>query len=241
MKRALLVIAKRPQPGKTKTRLTPLLSPEQAAQLYECFLLDTLDLARAVPGVNRFILYTPVNEAAYFAQLAPDFRLLGQHGQTLGERLDNALTDCLNNGFDQVAIINSDGPTLPAAHISQTFTLLEAAEAVFGPSEDGGYYLIGLTRSQSRLLREVKMSTPTVLKDTLRLAKEEAVRVSLLPKWYDVDTFTDLQRLIRELETLPDGVAVNTRQVLNDYLLNTQSKSVRKGTNHVRINRCPQS
>ncbi len=226
MKRALLVIAKRPHPGQTKTRLTPPLSPEQAAQLYECFLLDTLDLARAVPGVDRFILYTPINEAAYFTQLAPDFRLLVQNGHTLGERLDNALTSCLNNEFDQVVIINSDGPTLPATHIIQAFTLLEQTEAVFGPSEDGGYYLIGLTQPQPHLLRKVQMSTPIVLKDTLMLAKKEKVKVSLLPKWYDVDTSDDLQRLIRELEDLPNGLATNTKSFLSDYLLHTQCECV---------------
>ncbi len=214
-KRALLVIAKRPHPGQTKTRLTPSLSAGQASQLYECFLRDTLDLARAVRDVTRFILYTPTCESAYFAKLAPDFALLAQTGGNLGERLDNAIVHCLNNGFRQVVIMNSDGPTLPAAHVAQAFTLLNKSEAVFGPSEDGGYYLVGLTRPQPRLLREVQMSTPAVLQDTLTLAREEGVPVSLLPRWYDVDTISDLERLALELRKQSSGIAQHTRTFLS--------------------------
>lgn len=209
-----MVIAKRPLPGRTKTRLSPPLSAAQAMQLYECFLRDTLDLVRAVPNVTRFVLYTPNNESAYFANLAPDFDLLAQRGKNLGERLDNALAHGLRSGFGQVVIMNSDGPTLPASYLVQAFDQLNQAEAVFGPSEDGGYYLVGMTRRHPRLLRLVKMSTPTVLQDTLALAQEEGVRVSLLPQWYDVDTVNDLHHLRRELETKPNGVAPHTRALL---------------------------
>lgn len=215
MQRALLVIAKRPQPGRTKTRLTPPLTSEQATQLYACLLQDTLELARAVPKVSRFILYTPTSEWRYFTKLAPDFALLAQDGNDLGERLDNALTDCLEKGFSQVVIMNSDGPTLPADYVVQAFTRLNKVDAVFGPSEDGGYYLVGLTRPQPRLLREIKMSTPTVLQDTLALAKAENVRVSLLPTWHDIDTIDDLQRLIGELQGPANGLAHQTRKFLN--------------------------
>ena len=88
---ALLVIAKRPTPGQTKTRLTPPLTAEQAAALYECFLVDTLDLVRRVPAMDPLIAYLPAEARAYFAALAPDFGLVLQEGAGLGERLDNAL------------------------------------------------------------------------------------------------------------------------------------------------------
>jgi rSAM/selenodomain-associated transferase 1 len=214
MKRALLVIAKRPQPGRTKTRLTPPLSAHQASQLYECFLRDSLDLARSVAEVRHLVLYAPPSQGAYFSALAPDFDLLAQKGADLGQRLDNALTYCLMHGYEQVVVMNSDGPTLPVAYLAQAFAHLANADAVFGPSEDGGYYLVGLTGPQPQLLHEVKMSTPTVLQDTLALAKEEGVRVSLLPSWYDIDTISDLRRLLAETGSLPDGMAVHTRAYL---------------------------
>src|SRR5574341_1422252 len=96
---ALLVVAKRPAPGQTKTRLSPPLSLDAAAHLYENFLCDTLDLIRHVPGVRPIIAYLPEGEEDYFRTLAPDFDLLPQRGDDLGARLDNALAHCLQDGF----------------------------------------------------------------------------------------------------------------------------------------------
>ncbi len=211
---ALLVIAKRPAPGQTKTRLTPPLSPEQAAQLYECFLQDTLAVARAVPGTARLINYAPSDAAGYFSELAADFGRLPQVGADLGERLDHALTHCLTDGFRRAVIMDSDSPTLPAAYLVQAFEALETADVVLGPCEDGGYYLIGLTRPQPRLLREVQMSTPRVLEDTLALARAVGLRVALLPRWYDVDTAVELEWLRADLQRGHPG-APHTRRFLS--------------------------
>jgi len=202
-------------PGQTKTRLTPWLPVDQASKLYECFLLDTLDIARAVPGVARLIAYTPHDEAAYFERLAPDFGRVLQVGDSLGERLDNALAHCLDTGFDQAVIMDSDSPTLPPGYVVRAFDSLSSADVVLGPTEDGGYYLIGLTRPQPRLLREVQMSTANVLRDTLTLAEADGLRVALLPAWYDVDTITDLRRLVGELRAGPGGPARHTEECLS--------------------------
>ncbi len=208
---ALLVVAKRPQPGQTKTRLTPPLSPLEASQLYEHFLRDTLDLMRHVPNTKCIIAYLPEDEEGYFRSIAPDFDLLPQKGIDLGERLDNALIQCLTNGFEKAVIMDSDSPTLPADCLTRAFTALESADVTLGPCDDGGYYLIGLRRPAPRLLREVRMSTPDVLSDTLRLAAEENLRVQLLETWYDVDTAGELERLRAELANLQNGRAAHTR------------------------------
>jgi len=217
---ALLVVAKRPAAGQTKTRLTPPLSPEQAAALYECLLRDTLDLIRRVPDVQPAIAFLPDapqdgRARDYFAALAPDFELLPQEGADLGARLDNALSHYLARGYERVAIMNSDGPTLPVASLTAAFEELgNGADVVLGPADDGGYYLIGLKRPAPRLLREVRMSTPTVLADTLALAAEEKLAVALLPAWYDVDDVASLERLQAELANAPAQVAPWTRAFL---------------------------
>jgi uncharacterized protein len=217
---ALIVVAKRPAPGQTKTRLTPPLSAAQAAQLYECFLRDTLDLMRAVPDVRRAVAYLPIDARGYFAHLAPDFELVSQEGADLGARLDQALTHYLEQGDGSAVIMNSDGPTLPIDYLRRAFIELAAgAEAVLGPTADGGYYLIGLSRPAPRLLREVHMSTSYVLADTLALAHEENLRVTLLPAWYDVDDAASLSRLIAELATAPTSVAPHTRSFLRQNSL----------------------
>jgi rSAM/selenodomain-associated transferase 1 len=195
--------------------LTPPLTAEQAAALYRCFLRDTLDLVRRVPEADHLIAFSPAEARAYFKRLAPDFELVLQEGAGLGERLDNALTGCLRAGYARAVIMNSDGPTLPAAHLAQAFAALrDGAEVVLGPSADGGYYLIGVRQPTPRLLREVRMSTPTVLTDTLALAAEEGLRVELLSAWYDVDEAADLARLARELADSPPDVAPRTRAFL---------------------------
>ena len=218
----LLVVAKQPAPGQTKTRLCPPLKPKQAAELYDCFLRDTLAAIRGVPGVQRVIGFLPEDAEAYFQQLAPDMGLVCQRGASLGERLDNLLTGALANGSRSAVVMDSDSPTLPAAYISQAFQLLKAADVVLGPTRDGGYYLIGLKQPQPHLLRRVQMSTPRVLEDTLALAKASGLVVSLLPAWYDVDTIADLHHLAGEIAG-PDanGSAPATRAWLAQLELPT--------------------
>ena len=212
---ALITVAKQPQPGATKTRLTPPLTPDQAAHLYECFLRDTLDLMRAVPAVQRAVAYHPIASRGYFARLAPDFDLIPQHGDDLGVRLDRATTHYLDRGYARAVIMNSDGPTLPAAYLIDALAALrDPTDVVLGPSEDGGYYLIGLCRPAPRLLREARLSTPHALADTLALARADQRRVTLLPPWYDVDDAASLQRLIAELRTASPSIAPHTRSGL---------------------------
>ena len=212
---ALIVVAKRPAPGRTKTRLSPPLTPEQAGQLYECFLIDTLEQMRQVQNTQKVIAY--FDEPEYFQRLAPDFQLIQQEGVDLGDRLDHALNAYLSRGYQKAVIMDSDSPTLPSLYLSQAFALLEeGAQVCLGPCEDGGYYLIGIKQPAPRLLREVRMSTATVAADTIALAKEEGLRVGLLPTWYDVDDAASLIRLIKEIETFNPQSASQTRLFLEE-------------------------
>ena len=210
---ALIVVAKRPTPGKTKTRLCPPLTPELASALYESFLFDTLDQMRQVADSHHVIAY--LDECDYFQRLAPDFELIRQEGDDLGERLDHALTSYLVRGYQHAVIMDSDSPTLPADYLSQAFNILsDGADVVLGPCDDGGYYLIGIKRPAPRLLREVHMSTPTVAAETIALAKDEGLNLISLPSWYDVDDAASLSRLRQEVKALHPSVAVRTRQFL---------------------------
>jgi len=212
----LLVVAKQPAPGQTKTRLCPPLTHDQAAELYDCFLRDTLSIMRVVPDVRRVIGYLPEDAQGYFRQLAPDMELSPQHGASLGERLDHLLTEALLGGSRRAVVMDSDSPTLPSAYLRQAFDDLAKADVVLGPTRDGGYYLIGVKQPQPGLLREVQMSTPRVLADTLALAEASGLSVSLLPAWYDVDTIGDLHQLDGEIAGLSvNGRAVATRRWLS--------------------------
>lgn len=215
MSKVLLVVAKQPAAGQTKTRLCPPLDGAMAATLYECFLQDTLALMREVNDVQRAIAYLPEDAAGYFRTLAPDMRLTPQRGADLGERLANLLGDALEGGAGQAVVMDSDSPNLPSAYLRQAFAALDGpADVVLGPCDDGGYYLIGMKRPEPRLLREVPMSTPQVTQHTLALAHELGLRTALLPMWYDVDTVAELVRLQGELRVTPAERCPATRRQL---------------------------
>jgi rSAM/selenodomain-associated transferase 1 len=217
--RALIVMAKEPLPGGTKTRLCPPLSDQQAADLYRCFLLDTLELMQRVESVQPVVSYLPDEAVSFFRTLAPpDFELIPQVGADLGERLDNVLTHFLENGYRQAVVMDSDSPSLPLDYVRHAFRELDDpdVDVVLGPCEDGGYYLIGLKSPRPVLFRGVAMSTSTVMAETLARAEQQGLRVACLPRWYDVDTYEDLVRLIDELSSQPRNVAQHTRTFLAD-------------------------
>ena len=204
-RRALVIMARQPTAGMAKTRLCPPLSPAAAAELYACFLRDTVAKVAALDGVTWGIAHVPAAGGPYFAALAPSFDLVAQTGRSLSERLDGVLRHYLDEGFHQVVAINSDSPTLPPAHLTAAFARLDdpATDVVFGPCVDGGYYLIGIKRPPGPLVRDVPMSTPTVLQDSLAIAAGAGLATSLLPAWYDVDDDATLSQLRAEVARDP--------------------------------------
>lgn len=204
-RRAVAIMAKQPDPATTKTRLHPVLAPAVAAKLYECFLLDTIDLVSDLDGVEPAVAFHPEDAAEYFSSIAPHANLVFQKGDDLGERLDTVLTRLLNEGFGQAAAISSDSPSLPPGEIERAFTLLDDpdVDVVLGPAQDGGYYLIAVDRPPGPLVTDVVMSTPTVLADTVAQADALSLRVALLEPWFDVDEPADLDRLRTDLLDAP--------------------------------------
>ncbi len=221
MHRALLVVAKKPSIGRTKTRLTPPLSGQEAAELYRCFLLDTLELMKLVEVAQPIVAYLPPDAEPFFRRFAPPgFDFVPQVGADLGERLDNVLTHCLEKGYRQAVVMDSDSPTLPVAYLEQACQELDdpTVDVVLGPCDDGGYYLIGLKSPCAALFRGIVMSTSTVMAETLERAQEQGLRVACLPGWYDVDTPDELERLVGELRSQPHHPAQHTRAFLSDAM-----------------------
>ena len=222
-------MTKAPQAGKVKTRLTPPLSSEEAAALNTCFLRDTAAAIGKVAeqGNSRGIaVYTPVGaEAAYTGILPEDFELVLQRGDGFGERLIFATEDVLRLGFDSLCLIDSDSPTVPQHAFSQAVEILaQPGDAiVLGPSDDGGYYLIGLKKFHRQLFENIAWSTERVLEQTIQRAGEISLPVHLLPTWYDVDDHATLRRLCQEFfgangSTRAGYPAPATRRFLDDLL-----------------------
>jgi hypothetical protein len=217
MDQALIVVAKEPVQGRTKTRLCPPFTPESAAELYRCLLLDTLALMARVAGVDPAIAYAPEGARSFFRRIAPNgFGMLPQRGTDLGERLSNALGHHFRMGYRRVAIMNSDGPTLPLSHLAEAFSGLDGADVTLGPSHDGGYYLIGMKRPEPALFQGIAWSTAQVASQTLAICRRLGLRTHLLPEWYDVDVAEDLIPLRRSLAQDP-AAAPHTREFLRNW------------------------
>jgi uncharacterized protein len=192
MKKVLAVFAKAPHPGKVKTRLAPALSPEEGAELYRCMLLDTITRVRTLP-VDTVIFHD--GDERFFQNLFPGLPLIGQHAGGLGERLESAFAQLSALGYQARVVIGSDAPDLPLSFIEEAFRLLDAgSDAVFGPAEDGGYYLVALGGPSAGLFRDIPWSGPQVLAASRQKAHEADLATALLPTWYDVDSFEDLLR-----------------------------------------------
>jgi rSAM/selenodomain-associated transferase 1 len=218
---ALAVMTKAPRAGHVKTRLIPPLGPEEAAQLNICFLRDTATaIAKACGTTARGVgVYTPIGaEVAYIDILPPDFELLPQRGDRFGERLAFAADDLFQCGFDSICLIDSDSPTVSADVYAEAVEMLSNASnrVVLGPSDDGGYYLIGLNKNWPELFERIDWSTERVLKQTTQRASELGLEVSLLPAGYDVDDAATLRRLCDELlsDKSERHVAPSTRKFL---------------------------
>jgi len=222
---ALAVMAKAPRPGRVKTRLSPPLTPKKAAELSAYFLRDTiasLGHATQLAPAEWVISYTPAGEEAAFRGILPDGALLlPQRGEGFGQRLLHTAEDLFACGFSAVCLIDSDSPTVPTAEfITATRTLLAAEKTtVIGPSEDGGYYLIGLQSPDSRLFEDIAWSTEFVTEQTLERAAEIHLNVHLLRQWYDVDDASSLAKLQAEFHDTtgkypPGYTAPHTRQYL---------------------------
>jgi rSAM/selenodomain-associated transferase 1 len=210
----IAIMAKASEPGRTKTRLVPPLTYDEAAAFNTAFLRDVADnilhasrfasiagyTAFGPPGAREFFTRTLPAGIGHFECSYLDF----------GACLLGAIEQLLTRGHVCAIVLNSDSPNLP------TSLLVQASEAlaqpgdrmVLGPAEDGGYYLLGVKSAHRRLFEEIDWSTERVAGQTLCRAAELKLPVHLLDPWYDVDNSATLRRLMAE--TL-EGAATDAR------------------------------
>ena len=201
----IVVMVKAPRPGAAKTRLTPPLSPPDAAGLAAAFAQDAVANARgACPDV--LVAYAPADGRETLGPLLPpETRWIEQRGADLGARLDAAVTDAEAQGYGPIVVIGTDSPTLPHSYVQLALEALTEGDAdlTLGPTDDGGYYLVGTRRHVPGLFTGIAWSTPAAFAQTLAGGKRLGLRPQILPPWYDVDTYDDLTRLNEEFTADP--------------------------------------
>lgn len=203
----LALFMKSPESGRAKRRLRPVLSEEEIARLCEAFAGDLLEKLSTFPCDRRVIAHAgPIPNVVYQFDVGcwatalptsnrdrPSFSLYPQVEGDLGQRLENYFRWSFSQGAAKSVVIGSDSPTLPFRTLEEAFRQLDRREAVLGPSEDGGYYLIGMRRFLPALFQEIPWGAREVFEETMKRAVP--LRVATLERWYDVDTPEDLRRL----------------------------------------------
>lgn len=206
---ALAVLARAPSAG-GKSRLWRELGQEPDEDLLRALLLDTLDAAAGLRHADVFLVVTPPEAVGEVAALAPGVRVLAQRGDHLGDRMHAAFDDLFMLGYRNVMLVGSDIPTLPPVVLEEARRHLVARRGdpvVLGPSEDGGYFLVGLTRPHPELFAGIEWGRPDVLERTLEAAARAGLDVTVVSSWYDVDEVASLERAAAE----PGGRASRTR------------------------------
>jgi rSAM/selenodomain-associated transferase 1 len=214
---ALVIMTKAPQPGRSKTRLVPPLSYDEAADLARALLVDQLENLARFEGARLFIAFTPKKAGGFFEGfIAHGFTCFPQRGRSLGERMSYAFQHLFTKRFQNIILIGSDLPALSLTLFDQAYELLEksAADIVLGPSADGGYYLVGLNRMHTTMFEGIRWSRNDVLAQTIQKLSAVGLKHELLPEGYDIDTADDLGRLQSE-RSRRDVLMKNTFALLN--------------------------
>ena len=192
-KSALGIFFRVPALGKVKRRLAAEIGEAEALKVYESMLTATINNALRLQGIDIYGFYEGVErfQKEYLKKLP----LILQQGVDLGERMHNAIQWLFDNEYQKVLLVGADSPDLPLSFIVEAFQKLNFYELVIGPSEDGGYYLIGMERPLGVLFKNIEWGSDTVLQGTISRAHVFGISYFLLPEWYDIDDRKSLNRL----------------------------------------------
>lgn len=211
--RHILVFARRPVPGRVKTRLSPALPADLACALYRGMLRDALDAAAGCAAGERR-LYWDEPDGGAEPPVPAGIEPRVQSGADLGARLANAFAEALGAPGDRAVAIGADCPGLAPGRLEAAFAGLEGHDLVVGPAGDGGYYLLGLARRSPGLFAGVEWSTPRVLDQTLARARDAGLTVRTLGRLDDLDTPADLARWLAAATVTPPAHARHTLAAL---------------------------
>jgi rSAM/selenodomain-associated transferase 1 len=195
--RAVIVFLKAPEQGCVKTRLSMDLDESFVLGLYKGFVCDTLDILET--GGDTFVCFWPPETGDSLKRLlGNELGYFHQKGNDLGERMSNAFKEIFKKGYEKALLIGTDIPELDRDIIRLAHQALQTADAVIGPTGDGGYYLIGFQNAvfPEDIFNEISWSTASVLDQTLKAMNRMSLQYKLLATLNDIDTSGDLKALI---------------------------------------------
>ena len=201
--RVLVIMAKAPRPGAVKTRLAPSLSPAAVTDFYCCLLDDTLALGHSLGDVEVAIM-CPDADVIELVQLAGrEASVIAQKGEGLAAGLTSVFAHFAEDHQRLTIAFNSDSPHLPRSVLEDAFEQLAAHDVVVGPTQDGGYYLVGAKASYPTLFAGDGLGTSSALDRLLSRTRALELSVGFADPFYDIDVADDLIRLAAELRLAP--------------------------------------
>ena len=186
-KELVIVFVKNIKLGKVKTRLAKTIGNQGAFEVYSD-LVKVTEMATKDLSVDKRIYFS---DAAVDILWKNDYKTV-QQGIDLGERMKNAFIKGFEDGYERIVLIGSDLPDITANHINKGLETLKQNEVTFGPAEDGGYYLIGLSKMHNFVFDNKPWSETHLLEETLSELKENDVTFTKLVTLNDIDTYEDL-------------------------------------------------
>lgn len=219
MKRnALIIFTRVPIAGQTKTRLMPVFSGEECAELHACFLQDIFKKAKEIDA-DLFVFYTPVDQEEKLKHiLGEGATFLPQYGTDLGEKMRNAIHVTLLLGYEKSVLMGSDCPQIEKKSLKDSFEALDDHDIVIHPTLDGGYYLIGMKKDYESIWKIERYGTNTVIHDTLSHMKKEHLMTAVGKTYFDIDEPEDLRLLYEEINSMRITNCPRTAEYLNRYL-----------------------
>ena len=209
---AIIVMARAPRPGVGKSRLRSVLSDDACLRLQEAFLRDAVDIAIESRIGPVYLAFTPVEATPWVKrEFGPNVISFAQKGDSLGDRMLAALRRVEAAGHGPLIMIGTDSPLLTPRHLRTAMKALQRSDVCLGPSDDGGYYLLGCHAPIETLFDDMAWGTDVVLETTLLRSKGAGLRCELLDELYDVDTPEDMERLMTDLRSARYGTARHTR------------------------------
>jgi uncharacterized protein len=201
--RTLVVMAKAPRPGRVKTRLAQSLPVEAVTELYRCLLDDTMALARSL-GTVEVAIMCPASDVEELTRLTRGMvAVVAQKGEGLAAGLTSVFAHFAASGQQRVVAFNSDSPHLPPSVLTSAFEALTSHDLVVGPTNDGGYYLVGAKTAYPQLFEGDGMGTKSALEALLARARGLQLSIGYTDTFYDIDVEGDLTRLAAELWLAP--------------------------------------
>lgn len=194
MKRAVICFTRVPRPGVTKTRLLPILRPDQCAGLHWSFLKDLAQVYREMDA-HLFVAYTPDADWEQLKSVFPPAGYIPQKGKDLGEKMYKAIRKVLDLGYEYVVLTGADLPLLTKDHLESGFDALKEHDIAIGPTSDGGYYLIGMKEPCKEVFHVEGYGGSSVFENTVAAAKRAGLTVGQAMLCDDVDTPEDLRQL----------------------------------------------